>query len=54
MGLQFGVVREALTTLLAGKRLFACVDAKVPLEVVIQTEPGSTYMTGERFLPCVD
>lgn len=26
----------------------------MPLEVVIQAEPRSTYVTGERFLPSVD
>lgn len=54
VGLEFGVVREALAALLAGERLLARVDAKVPLEVVVETEPGPTHVAGERFLPRVD
>lgn len=30
------------------------MNAKVPLEVVIQAEPRSAYVTGERLLPSVD
>lgn len=54
VGLQLGVVREALAAVRAGERLLSCVDANVPLEIVIQAEPRSTYVTGERFLPSVD
>lgn len=54
VGLELGVVREALATLLADERLLSRVNAKVPLEVVVQAEPRPTYVTGEGFLPGVD
>lgn len=54
VGLQLVVVRVARATILAGERLLTRVNAKVPLEVVVQVEPCSAYVTGEWFLPCVD
>lgn len=51
--LQFGVVREALSTLLAAERLLSGVNADVPLEVVVQAKSCPAYVTGKGFLPRV-